>query len=261
LLPEVRLTSSAGRFLPMLRRRIGDEERARELVAEIERDGSAYCPETNRIYAQRFSLSGAAAAASRFVLAACSGSLGPRPELERASGEDRFYARCLSEALADFGARILHSGLQPVQEEELFSRCSSGGLSRSDLGRMVEFVSLHRHFECNPHLYRETPRLIYEGRAYSGAKLRFVSALLGQLLGARFYHAYLKGTVRRRELRSLYGCGLGKPGQSKLLYFQLARRDGVLSRPTLSSPGSRSSFYRSNSNTDPALRAEEKRAA
>ena len=68
------------------------------------------------------------------------------------------------------------------------------------------------------------PSLISEGRAYTGSKLRFVTSLLGQFLGARSYQAYLKGGVNRRYLRSLYFRHLEKPGEPKLAYFQLARR-------------------------------------
>ncbi len=235
LLPGVSLGTSASHFLPALQRRVGDQLRLRELLGRIEREGCAYCVETNTIYARRFDLSSAAVAAARFLHAACSGLLGAQSGpsgLAYATPEDRFYALCLSEAVADFGARILYSGRSFVQERELYAHyardrhqwAAEFSFNYRDYVRLLDLVVLHRDFECNAHLYRRIPELISEGRAYSGAKLRFVTSLLGQLLGARSYQAYLAGGVDRRYLRSLYFRHLEKPGEPKLAYFQLARR-------------------------------------
>ena len=230
LLPEV-ILRPPGHFLPLLRRRIGDQRRMCELLGRIEREGCAYAVETNTIYAQRFELASAAAAAARFVHAACSGLLEAqsRPSGPAyASPEDRFYALCLSETVADFGARILHPGHGAVEERELYardSRCRTElAVSYRDYLRMLDLVELHRDFECNAHLYRHIPQLISEGRSYTGSKLHFVTSLLGQFLGVRSYQLYLKGGVDRRYLRSLYFRPLEKPGEPKLAYFQLARR-------------------------------------
>ena len=230
LLPEV-IIRPAGHFLPLLRRAITDQRRMRELLSRIEREGCAYAVETNTIYAQRFELASAAAAAARFVHAACSGLLEAqsRPSGPAyASPEDRFYALCLSETVADFGARILHPGRGVVEEGELYarySRCRAElAVSYRDYLRMLDLVTLHRDFECNAHHYRRIPQLISEGRSYTGSKLHFVTSLLGQFLGVRSYQLYLKGGVDRRYLRSLYFRPLEKPGEPKLAYFQLARR-------------------------------------
>jgi hypothetical protein len=241
LLPEIIIRPSAAHFLPLLRRRISDQRRLRELIGCIDREGCAYSMETNSICAERFELSSAAAAAARFVHAACSGLLEAqsRPSgLVYASSEDRFYALCLSEAMADFGARILHPGRSFVEERELYAHYSripaeleaESAVNYRDYLRMLDLVELHRDFECNAHLYRRIPHLISEGRAFTGSKLHFVTTLLGQSLGTRSYQLYLAGGVDRRYLRSLFFRHLEKPGEPKLAYFQLARRTRGRSR-------------------------------
>ncbi len=232
LQPDVVIHNSVEHFRRPLQRAVAADQMC-ELMRQIEADGCAYCTATNAIYAQTFELPGAAMAAARFVHAVCSGSLDAhaRPVASTfAAPEDGFYGACLTETLAEFGARVLHSARGATTGQELDS-----GFARSrrqvelaypfsyhDYLRMIDFVTVHQDFQCHARLYRDVPQLIREGRGYTGDKLRFVSRLLGQDLGARLYQAYLEGRVDRRYLRSLYFRRLA--GRSKLIYFQLASR-------------------------------------
>jgi hypothetical protein len=233
LRPEVVIRNSLEQFRRPLQRAVA-EPQVGQLMRQIERAGCAYCLASNSIYAQGFKLPGAALAAARFVHAVCSGRLDSQSRIATtgfATPEGRFYAACLTEAIAEFGARVLHSARGVTSGQELnscFNRLRQEvereyRFSYHDYPRLIDFVMLHQDFECNARLDRVVPELISEGRGYTGDKLRFVSGLLGQCLGTQLYRAYLEGRVNRRYLRSLYFRRLAG-GESKLIYFQLARR-------------------------------------
>jgi hypothetical protein len=232
--PNVVIRKSAPQFRRVLHGAVAGPQ-ARQLMRQIEKVGSAYCLDTNSIYAQAFELPGAALAASSFVHAVCSGRL---DAISFASAQDRFYAACLIEAVNEFGARVLHSARGATTGHDLDSCLARSRrqveleypFSYSEYLRMIDFVLLHQDFQCHARLYHRIPELIGEGRGYTGEKLRFVSGLLGQSLGTELYEAYLEGRVNRRYIRALYLRRLDKPNVSKLIYFQLARRTRRLRR-------------------------------
>jgi hypothetical protein len=204
-------------------RQLGEDEvtNARE---RLRRAGCCYLPALNMLVVLKFEISWVAEEAARFVC--CAGWAESGLDSSHPSGEKAFYHACLQNALIEYGSRVLYPGHQPMREHELYALYSKErqeckrppGLTHRDYMRLVDFVLLHRDFECNARRYRFVPELIREGRAYSAERFALVTQWLGRLLGSELYEAYLRGSVTKHSVRGLF---LRRPEKPKAAYFRL----------------------------------------
>ena len=196
--------------------------------------GMAYVVGANTIFMTHWELSGAAEPVAHFLHCACRGILapcGPVPA-QTLTAEDRFYARVLEVALADFGARVLYPVRPPKREIDLYGLYAEPRerieeqsiLSYRDYMRMVDFLVFHRDYERNERKYFEVPSLIAEGRKYSGERFGFVTGRLGEMLGTELYEQYVSGRVNKRFIRSLLFRRLERPDVARVAYFAAVRR-------------------------------------
>lgn len=236
-LPEVVQVGSADELSRQLaRKRIADDRR-RRLRDRLEARGSCYASRLNKLYVSRFELRTAADAAAEFVCASGWGEIGriAIPHLPNegrygapTSGEDAFYRECLERALVEYGAHVLFPGRPLVRERDLYAlygkaREEVAGFEYRDYMRLLDFVVMHRDYECNAHQYHLVPELITEGRAYAGEKFTFATEWLGRLLGSELYESYVGGHVGKRTVRALFQRKMVREGEAKAAYFRLAR--------------------------------------
>lgn len=226
LLPEVVQVASAGEMARQLtRRRVGDGEMLR-LRERLESSGSCYSAQVNKLYVARFELRTAADAAAEFVCASGWGEVGARAT--SASPEDAFYRACLQRALVEYGAHVLFPGRPLVREHELYALYAQSdddvpGFEYREYMRLLDFIVMHRDYECNAQRYRFVPQLIADGRGYQDTRQAFATEWLGRLLGTELYEAYLAGQVGKRTVRALFQKHMDKPGEAKAAYFRIAR--------------------------------------
>lgn len=204
--------------------RISDDE-VEQIQDRLSAAGLCYTPVLNTLLVREFNLRWAAEEAARFLCASGWGDIG-LPGAAR-EGEDAFYRACVQQALVEYGARVLCPGREQLREQDLYSLYGEhrgaeepSRLRHRDHLRVVDFIVVHRDFECNARRYRLVPELIREGRNYTGKKRELATQWLGRLLGCELYDAYLKGDVGKRSLRSLFAKPLDQP---KAVYFRLAR--------------------------------------
>ena len=243
LLPEIVYKSSEETLRKTLLRKRATEEETRRVLLQVERFSCSYLPRLNTIFVRTFQMPYSAEAATQFLHAACSGALGRSDAtlpsaIDGQPADDDFYARCIEAALGYFGSRVLSPGRASEREQDLYSLYSHGEqevetqwpFSYRDFMRMIDLIVMHRDYESNARKYWQTPWLIEEGRAYSGARLDFVTGKLGAMLGSDLYDAYVAGRVHKRFLRSLFFRDLRRPGAAHTLYFAMARRSRRLKR-------------------------------
>ncbi len=233
LLPEVWCRTSAEQLERLLvRKRLGEIEIRNVLERVVER-GACLVPSVNAIFATSFQLEYGAEEAARFVHHACQGTLLKHgPNSDRLTVEDRFYGCVLSEALAYFGSRVLHPARTPVRESGLYAMYAQPReavegktiYSYREYMEMIDFLVLHKDYECNLRKYQHAPDLLREGFEYTGDKFDFVAVRLGQMLGTELYDAYVGGGVAKRFLRSLFMRPLGRPGAARKAYFAVAKK-------------------------------------
>ncbi|HEX6879819.1 MAG TPA: ChaN family lipoprotein [Terriglobales bacterium] len=188
----------------------------------LQEAGCCYVPRLNLLLARRFELQAIGEEAARFVCSAGWKEVGHPPGRER-----DFYRECLRRALVEYGAIALCPGKAPIHEDDLISLYGDDrlklahtiGCPEPEFVRLLDFVVLHRDYECNARRYRAVPDLISEGRLYGGEKFSFAVAWLGRLLGYEIYNAYLRGTITYRTVRSLFQRPNPNP---KTAYFRIA---------------------------------------
>src|SRR5512146_423022 len=206
------------------------ESELRDIRDRLREAGCLYLPSLNTLLVEKFEIAGAAEEAARFICCSGWGDVG-LPGSSNA-GEKLFYRTCLQYALIECGSRILYPGREPLREYDLYALYNEEPrrpeqrpvLGTRDYMRLVDFIVLHRDFECHARRYREVPALIREGRAYSAQKFAIATHWLGRLLGAELYECYLRGSVRKRTLRSLFLRRTNKPKAAYFRLVQLCRR-------------------------------------
>src|SRR5208283_3176694 len=131
MLPEVHGRSSDGMLRRLLSRKGVSESERECMLMQVEERGSAYLSQVNAFYIREFQMMNAAEDATRFLHQACQGLPrrlnGHAAEESNESGQrwcrtevDEFYVRVIENAVADFGARVLHpSRPAPDSEESL----------------------------------------------------------------------------------------------------------------------------------------------
>jgi hypothetical protein len=194
--------------------------------ARLDEAGCCYVPTLNSLLVKQFQMRFAAEEAARFVCSSGWGDVGIAAAAR--VGEAAFYRSCLMHALVEYGSRVLCPGRPPIREYELYSLYSQDqetesppSISYRDFMRLIDFIVLHRDFELNTRHYRIVPDLVREGRGRSGEGFDFATRWLGRLLGSELYDAYLKGSVPKRSIRSLF---LNRGQNPKAVYFRLAHR-------------------------------------
>jgi hypothetical protein len=231
IVPEICCRTNTDALKKVLQRKRATERETREALESIERSGAAYVQRLNVLLATRYELSGAGEEVSRFLYAVCRGEVG-KPDESPADLEQRFYTECLRHMATYVGSRILHPAREPWRELDLYSRYSDTReqVERSiqcgyrEYMRMIDFLVLHKDFECHARRYRQVPALIEEGRKYDGERLRFATMWLGRMLGTQVYEAFVAGQLHKRFIRSVLSKRLLRPGEAKAIYFMIARR-------------------------------------
>jgi hypothetical protein len=231
IVPEICCRSSEEAIKKVLQRKRATEHETREALELIERGGAAYVQRLNVLFATRYELSGAGEEVSRFLYAVCRGEVGT-PEHVCADLEQHFYTESLRHMATYVGSRILHPAREPWREIDLYSRYSdtreqvesSINCGYREYMRMIDFIVLHKDFECNARRYHHVPPLIEEGRQYDGERFRFATMWLGRMLGTQVYEAFVAGHLHKRFIRSILSKRLLRPGEAKAIYFMIARR-------------------------------------
>jgi len=225
-LPEVCSRGSIEQLRRVLKRRRASDEEVRAALGRLQRGGCAYVQRFNLLLVAQYDLASAAEEAARFVQTLQRGDVG-KPPRELLSCEDRFYAACMDRAAAYVGSRILCPTRDAWHESDLFAeyaRVADDDAPAPEAARMLDFVVLHRDYECNARRYREVPELIVEGRHYSGEAFELATGWLGRLLGTQIYEAFLAGKLHKRYLRALLSRRFSRSAEAKTAYFKVARR-------------------------------------
>ncbi len=231
IVPEICCRSNVEALKKVLQRKRATEQETRDALERIEHGGAAYVQRLNLMLATRFELSSAGEEVSRFIYSVCRGDVGT-PELHPADVEQKFYTECLRHMATYVGSRILHPARESWHELDLYSRYSDTreqvenaiNCGYREYMRMIDFMVMHKDFECNARRYRNVPELIEEGRRYEGDRFGFATMWLGRMLGTHVYDAFVAGRVHKRFIRSVLSKSLLRPGEAKVIYFMIARR-------------------------------------
>jgi hypothetical protein len=233
-LPEVYCRNPDSVLRKLLSRKGLDEHTRKSLWKRFEDHGSLYLPHVNAFYIRDFQMAHTAEESARFLYHACRG-LPLRNSSKKNSDpneEERFYSQALEQALAYFGSRVLYPARPPIRESDLYALYDQ---TREDVEQqtcfgftefieMLDFMVLHRGYELNPARYLQVPRQIEEAMGYTGEKVDYLTAQLGNMLGSDLYDAYLAGRVTRRFLKSIFLAHLDDPGTPAQAYFDLVAR-------------------------------------
>ncbi|HXJ88660.1 MAG TPA: ChaN family lipoprotein [Candidatus Binatia bacterium] len=207
MLPEVYGGAQAATLGRLLLRKGVSEDDLKGLLAKVEERGSSYIPQVNAFYVREFQMTHAAEDATRFLHQACQGlphrANGHDPESEPSQGQratDRFYARVLEHAIAEFGARVLYPS-RPAPAGEI------------------------------PPLKRAAIERLAQAAARGETNVEVTAFEVGQKIGGQIYDAYLAGKLTPVGLRRLFLAHLDEPGLArKVCGAVLSKLKGV-SRP------------------------------
>jgi hypothetical protein len=206
------------------------EAEADHILRALEQSGCCFVPELDEVLIEQFQLAQGAEAAARCVHHICHRATGD--SADQGCPEDRFYRAVLGAALGDFGARALWPARPIFREANLNAMYA---LPRAevrklwlgpygDFVRMLDLVSVHKHYEANLRRYRQCPAQLARLATLGPEPFADTAQMLGNLLGGQLYDAYLSGRIAKRFLRSLYFRRLGKQGAARTLYFSLQRK-------------------------------------
>ncbi len=208
MLPEVYGGSQAATLGRHLLRKGVSEDDLKRLLAKVEECGSSYIPQVNAFFMREFQMIHAAEDVTRFLHQACQGlprrvnghtAMGSSASDEQCSA-DRFYARVLEHAIADFGARVLYpSRPGPRAESSVLTRAAIDKLAQAALHSETEFEATARD--------------------------------LGLRIGSQIYDAYLAGKVTPSGLRRLFLAHLDEPGISRKVCGAVVSKLKVVARP------------------------------
>jgi hypothetical protein len=210
MLPEVYGGSQAATLGRLLLRKGVSEDDLKRLLAKVEECGGSYIPQVNAFYVREFQMMHAAEDATRFLHQACRGLPhrvnGNAADESVSSGEqraaDRFYARVLEHAIADFGARVLYpSRPAPSVENSPLKRAAIEKLAQAALRDETDFEATARE--------------------------------VGVRIGSQIYEAYLAGKVTPSGLRRLFLAHLDEPGMARKVCGAVLSKLKAASRPTV----------------------------
>ena len=229
VLPEVYCRTTDEQFRKLLSRGAVDEQEQSAAIASLAQRGIIYVPRLNAVLVREFHMSSGTEEAARFLHHACRGTVG-RAANSITTPENDFYKAVISEALADFGARMLFPARPVKREAELYALYSLDREAVEDMGlctyrefmQMIDFLVLHKDYEASALHYREIPKLLSEGVLWDGGRRSYNTRMLGGMLGSELHDAYLHGRITKRFLRSLYFRDLER--DARTLYFVVVRR-------------------------------------
>src|SRR5215470_17410597 len=133
MLPKIYNESQTATLGHLLLRKGLSEDDLKRLLAKVEECGGSYIPQVNTFYVREFQMIHAAEDATRFLHHACQGlphRVNGHVAVESATSDkqraaDRFYARVLEHAIAEFGARVLYpSRSAPAGENSPLKRAA-----------------------------------------------------------------------------------------------------------------------------------------
>jgi hypothetical protein len=208
MLPEVYGGSQAATLGRLLLRKGVNEDDLKRLLIKVEECGGSYISQVNAFYVREFQMMHAAEDATRFLHQACQGlphRVNGHAVVESAGSDgqraaDRFYARVLEHAIADFGARVLYPS-RPGPAGE------NSALKRAAIEKMAQ-AAARGEINCEP------------------------SALeLGQRIGSQIYEAYLGGKVAPSGLRRLFLAHLDEPGMARKVCGAIISKLKSVARP------------------------------
>ena len=209
MLPEVYGGSQAATLGRLLLRKGVSEDDLKRLLAKVEECGGSYIPQVNAFYVREFQMMHAAEDATRFLHQACQGlpsRVNGHPTVESVSSDehraDRFYARVLEHAIADFGARVLYpSRPAPVGD--------------------------------NPPLKRAAIEKLAQAASCDEADFETTARDIGVRIGSQIYEAYLAGKVAPSGLRRLFLAHLHEPGMARKVCGAVVSKLKAASRPSV----------------------------
>lgn len=229
VLPEVHCRTTDEQFRRLLTRGGVDEYDQHAYLAAVNQRGLVYVPRLNAVLVRDFQMSGGTEEAARFLHHACRGAIG-RAAVTTTTPENDFYKAVMSEALADFGARMLFPARPVKRETDLYALYTLDRDAVEEMGlctfrefmHMIDFLVLHKDYEASALHYREIPSLVMEGSTWNGQRRAYNTRTLGAMLGSELHDAYLHGRITKRFLRSLYFRDLER--DARTLYFVVVRR-------------------------------------
>lgn len=233
VLPEVRYAATYKSAYAYLRSRGVPQDRILEAGESLRRSGMSYMHGINTLLVLHREPAGAAREAARLVVYAMRGEIGAGRAVRR-SRQDRFYASVFEEALCRVGERSVNPDpaarsrgpLTDLLERGLPAGERLPGMTRKET---VDLAGLLRH-----HLRREsekgglataTPKLARIYRLGARKRARIVETL-GSTLGDAIYDGFHEGSVRAKELASLFGERFDAPGRGPGLYLEWTARTG-----------------------------------
>jgi len=189
MLPEVHGHSSDAMLRRLLSRKGIDEAQLEAMLASVAERGSAYLPQVNAFHIREFKMMSAAEDATRFLHHACRG-LPHRLNGHPVPGKnltpvDDFYRRVIENAVAYFGARVLHPARPEMETED------SPALSRAGLEKAAQAA------------------------LSDASKFEPCAEEWGYRLGSQIYKVYLAGKVKPRGVRRLFLAHLEEPGAAR----------------------------------------------
>jgi hypothetical protein len=209
MLPEVYGGSQAATLGRLLLRRGVSEDDLKRLLAKVEECGGSYIPQVNAFYVREFQMMHAAEDATRFLHQACQGlphRVNGHVAAEYANSAeqratDRFYARVLEHAIAEFGARVLYP-----------SRPAASGENSPLKSAAIEKLA--------------------QAALRDEADLEATAREIGSRIGNQIYEAYLAGKVTPSGLKRLFLAHLDEPGMARKVCAAIISRLRGASRPS-----------------------------
>ena len=209
MLPEVYGGSQAATLGRLLLRKGLSEDDLKRLLAKVEECGGSYIPQVNAFYVREFQMIHAAEDATRFLHHACQGlphRVNGHVAVESATSDeqraaDRFYARVLEHAIAEFGARVLYPSRSAPAGE-------NSPLKRAAIEKLVQAASRNE------------------------ADFEPTTRDMGVRIGSQVYEAYLAGRVTPSGLRRLFLAHLDEPGRARKVCGAVISKLKAGSRPT-----------------------------
>jgi Haem-binding uptake, Tiki superfamily, ChaN len=212
MMPEVYGSASGAMLRRLLSRKGVSEPELEEMLAQVERRGSAYLPEVNAFYVHEFQMVHAAEDATRFLHQACQGlpqcwnegSRGGQGLEDRAANAaiDGFYARVIEHAFAYFGSRVLYPSRPAADRED------SAPLSRAACEKAAQSAV----------------------RGDDSARFEASAQEWGYRIGGQIYDAYLAGKVKPSGLRRLFLAHLDEPGLARKICAAVIAKARALAR-------------------------------
>jgi hypothetical protein len=238
IFPEVHCRQTYKSFTSLLRSKKMSHSGVVAVTESLRRYGVSYVPILNDFFVLRFSSSGAAMEAARFILSAMRGRIGASKKGFRRA-EDRFYSFILEEALVYTGAKIVDPTLDCMKKDPLLRGMDvrgavvapAAGLTLPETRSMIKMLKYHFERERSAgSVLRTTEKLRRIHRLGIKKRLLIVRAL-GHTLGEAIYQGHLGGGVATDDILELFRHPIVRPDEAELVYLQWVKRTGPFRGP------------------------------